>query len=49
MEPKTLDHIAFWLSDREPIADFVTRHLGMHVIDRQDAFTLVGADACVGS
>jgi catechol 2,3-dioxygenase-like lactoylglutathione lyase family enzyme len=45
MEPKTLDHIAFWLADREPIADFLTSHVGMHVIDRQDNFTLVGADA----
>ena len=48
MEPKTLDHVAFWLSDREPIVDFVTRHLGMHVIDRQDTFTLVGSDALRG-
>jgi Glyoxalase/Bleomycin resistance protein/Dioxygenase superfamily len=48
VEPKTLDHVAFWLSDREPVADFVTRHLGMHVIDRQDAFTLVGSDALRG-
>jgi catechol 2,3-dioxygenase-like lactoylglutathione lyase family enzyme len=28
--------------------EFVTRHLGMHVIDRQDNFTLVGADALRG-
>ena len=48
MEPKTLDHVAFWLADREPIAEFVTQHLGMHVIDRQEAFTLVGADALRG-
>jgi catechol 2,3-dioxygenase-like lactoylglutathione lyase family enzyme len=48
VEPKTLDHIAFWLADREPIVDFVTSHLGMHVIDRQDAFTLVGSDALRG-
>jgi catechol 2,3-dioxygenase-like lactoylglutathione lyase family enzyme len=45
MEPKTLDHVAFWLADREPIAEFVTTKLGLHVIDRQDTFTLVGADA----
>jgi len=45
VEPKTLDHVAFWVADREPIVDFATRHLGMHVIDRQDAFTLVGSDA----
>jgi catechol 2,3-dioxygenase-like lactoylglutathione lyase family enzyme len=48
VEPKTLDHVAFWLADREPIAKFVTQHLGMHVIDRQEAFTLVGADALRG-
>src|SRR5919197_3249067 len=45
VEPKTLDHVAFWVADREPIVEFATRHLGMHVIDRQDNFTLVGADA----
>lgn len=45
MTPKTLDHVAFWLADREPIAEFVTRELPLHVIDRQDNFTLVGADA----
>jgi catechol 2,3-dioxygenase-like lactoylglutathione lyase family enzyme len=48
VEPKTLDHVAFWLADREPIAEFLTRHLGMHVIDHQEAFTLVGADALRG-
>jgi catechol 2,3-dioxygenase-like lactoylglutathione lyase family enzyme len=45
MEPKTLDHVAFWLADREPVGDFLTSNVGMHVIDRQDNFTLVGADA----
>jgi catechol 2,3-dioxygenase-like lactoylglutathione lyase family enzyme len=45
VEPKTLDHVAFWLADREPIAEFLTSHVGMHVIDRQDNFTLVGAEA----
>jgi len=45
MHPKTLDHVAFWVADRDPIADFVTEHVGMHVIDRTDAFTLVGSDA----
>ena len=45
MEPKTLDHVALWVADRDPIADFATEHLGMHVIDRTDAFTLIGADA----
>ena len=45
MNPKTLDHVAYWLADRDAVADFVVRHVGMHVIDRTDAFTLVGAEA----
>src|SRR5690349_20446332 len=45
MTPKTLDHVAFWLADREPIAEVVTTQLPLHVIDQQDNFTLVGADA----
>ena len=45
MRPKTLDHVAFWVAERDRIADFVTAHMGMHVIDRTDTFTLVGADA----
>ena len=45
MRPQTLDHVAYWLAERDAVADFVVRHLGMHVIDRTDAFTLVGADA----
>ena len=45
MEPKTLDHVAFWVADRDPIAAFCERHLGMHVIDRQDRFTLLGSNA----
>jgi catechol 2,3-dioxygenase-like lactoylglutathione lyase family enzyme len=45
MQPKTLDHVAFWIADREPLVDFATRYLGMHVIDEQDTFTLIGSDA----
>ncbi|MGZ8695471.1 MAG: VOC family protein [Gaiellaceae bacterium] len=45
MQPKTLDHVALWVAERDRIADFVTQHLGMHVIDRTETFTLVGADA----
>ncbi|HET8653791.1 MAG TPA: VOC family protein [Gaiellaceae bacterium] len=48
MRPKTLDHVAYWLADRDRIADFVTSHLGMHVIERTDRFTLVGSDARKG-
>jgi catechol 2,3-dioxygenase-like lactoylglutathione lyase family enzyme len=43
--PETLDHVALWVADRERIADFVTGRVGMHVVDRTDAFTLVGSDA----
>jgi catechol 2,3-dioxygenase-like lactoylglutathione lyase family enzyme len=42
---QTLDHVALWVSDRDTLADFLTRHVGMHVIERTDAFTLVGSDA----
>jgi len=45
VRPQTLDHVAYWVAERDAVADFVVRHLGMHVIDRTDAFTLVGADA----
>jgi catechol 2,3-dioxygenase-like lactoylglutathione lyase family enzyme len=48
VRPKTLDHIAYWLGDRDRVADFVTSNLGMHVIERTDRFTLVGADALRG-
>jgi catechol 2,3-dioxygenase-like lactoylglutathione lyase family enzyme len=45
MNPTKLDHVAYWTADRAAIADFVTEHLGMHVIDRTERFTLLGSDA----
>jgi catechol 2,3-dioxygenase-like lactoylglutathione lyase family enzyme len=45
MEPRALDHVALWVGDRDPLADFLCEHAGMHVVDRTDAFTLVGSDA----
>src|SRR5215213_6744179 len=45
VRPDTLDHVALWVADRDRIADFVTSHVGMHIVDRTDAFTLVGSDA----
>jgi catechol 2,3-dioxygenase-like lactoylglutathione lyase family enzyme len=48
VRPKTLDHVAYWLEDRDRVAGFVTEHLGMHVIERTDRFTLVGSDARKG-
>jgi catechol 2,3-dioxygenase-like lactoylglutathione lyase family enzyme len=45
MRPKTLDHVALWVADRDRIADFLTERLSMHIIERTDKFTLVGSDA----
>jgi catechol 2,3-dioxygenase-like lactoylglutathione lyase family enzyme len=45
MQIETLDHVALWVGDRDRLADFLTSHTGMHVIDRTERFTLVGSDA----
>jgi catechol 2,3-dioxygenase-like lactoylglutathione lyase family enzyme len=45
MQPRTLDHVAFWVTERRPIVDFCVSHLGMHVISDEANFTLVGSDA----
>lgn len=45
VSPLRLDHVALWVADRDPIAAFATTRLGMHEIERTDAFTLVGSDA----
>src|SRR5579872_5985093 len=45
MQPKSLDHVAFWVADRDAIAATLTSRLDVHVIDRQDNFTLLGANA----
>ena len=47
-EPTSLDHVALWVSEREALAGFVCDHLGMHVIEQTDSFTLVGVDAKLG-
>jgi catechol 2,3-dioxygenase-like lactoylglutathione lyase family enzyme len=44
VSPRTLDHVALWVTERDRIADACVG-LGMHVIERTDAFTLVGFDA----
>src|SRR5829696_8156464 len=46
--PTSLDHVALWVDDREPLAAFLCDHLGMHVIEDTDTFTLVGIDAKLG-
>jgi catechol 2,3-dioxygenase-like lactoylglutathione lyase family enzyme len=45
VRPKTLDHVAYWVEGRDRIAEFLTEQFGLHVIERTDLFTLVGADA----
>jgi catechol 2,3-dioxygenase-like lactoylglutathione lyase family enzyme len=45
VSPKTLDHVAYWLADPDPVAAFAVAHLGLHEIDRTDAFVLIGSDA----
>jgi catechol 2,3-dioxygenase-like lactoylglutathione lyase family enzyme len=48
IRPNSLDHVALWVDRRKPLADFVCAHLGMHVIEETDTFTLVGVDAKLG-
>jgi len=46
--PTSLDHVALWVDERQPLATFLCDHLGMHVIEQTDDFTLVGIDAKLG-
>ena len=46
--PSSLDHVALWVEDRAGLAAFLCDHLGMHVIEETDSFTLVGVDAKLG-
>jgi catechol 2,3-dioxygenase-like lactoylglutathione lyase family enzyme len=46
--PTSLDHVALWVDEREALGSFVCDHLGMHVIEETDTFTLVGIDAKLG-
>ena len=45
MNPTKLDHVAYWVANRDEIAEFATSRLGMHIIDRTDTFTLIGSNA----
>jgi catechol 2,3-dioxygenase-like lactoylglutathione lyase family enzyme len=45
MKIETLDHVALWVTERDRLADFLTEHVGMHVIERTDKFTIVGSEA----
>jgi catechol 2,3-dioxygenase-like lactoylglutathione lyase family enzyme len=46
--PTSLDHVALWVDERAPLATFLCDHLGMHVIEETETFTLVGIDAKLG-
>jgi catechol 2,3-dioxygenase-like lactoylglutathione lyase family enzyme len=48
VKANALDHVALWVADRDTLAGFLTGHLGMHVIEQTDKFTLVGSDARKG-
>jgi catechol 2,3-dioxygenase-like lactoylglutathione lyase family enzyme len=48
IRPNSLDHVALWVDRRRDLASFLCDHLGMHVIEETDTFTLVGVDAKLG-
>jgi catechol 2,3-dioxygenase-like lactoylglutathione lyase family enzyme len=48
LRPHSLDHVALWVEERAGLAAFLCDHLGMHVIEKTDSFTLVGIDAKLG-
>src|SRR3954470_12692146 len=48
MRPTSLDHVALWTAERDRHAALLCEHLGMHEIERTDAFTLLGVDAREG-
>lgn len=48
MRIQKLDHIALYMNDRDAAAAFLTEHLGFHVVDRTDRYTLVGAGGRIG-
>ena len=48
IRPTSLDHVALWVERRQELAAFLCDHLGMHVIEETDTFTLVGVDAKLG-
>jgi catechol 2,3-dioxygenase-like lactoylglutathione lyase family enzyme len=46
--PQSLDHVALWVTEREALTSLLCDHLGMHVIEKTESFTLVGVDAKLG-
>lgn len=48
MQPTTLDHIALWVAERDAISSRLCESFDVHVIERTDAFTLLGPTATDG-
>ena len=48
MEIRKLDHIALYMRRRDTAATFLTSHLGFHIVDHTDRYTLVGAGGRLG-
>ena len=48
MKINMLDHIALYMSDRDEAARYLTTHLGFHVVDHTERYTLVGAGGRLG-
>lgn len=48
MKVHKLDHVALYVKDRDAAADFLITYLGVHVVDRTDRYTLVGAGGRLG-
>ena len=48
MRVKMLDHIAIYMYDRDEATDWLTTHLGFHVVDHTERYTLVGAGGRLG-
>jgi catechol 2,3-dioxygenase-like lactoylglutathione lyase family enzyme len=44
MRIESLDHVALWVADRDRLTAFLLDVLDVHVVDRTDTFTLVGAE-----
>ncbi len=48
MKVLKLDHIALYMADRDRATEFLTSHLGFHIVDHTDRYTLVGAGGRLG-
>ena len=48
MQVRMLDHIALYMNDRDEAARFLITHLGFHVVDHTERYTLVGAGGRLG-